>query len=48
MNHNSTIEMLVEALKAQPGNKKLRMHIAELMVEDGDIRIKQMPTHTCY
>jgi len=37
MNHNSTIEMLVEALKAQPGNKKLRMHIAELMVEDGDI-----------
>jgi len=37
MKNQETIEMLKGALEAQPDNHKLRTHIVELMVDDGDI-----------
>lgn len=36
MKNKDTIEMLIEALKAQPDNDKLRGHIVQLMTEDDD------------
>ena len=37
MKNKETIEMLKGALQAQPDNNKLRTHIAQLMIEDGDL-----------
>jgi len=37
MKNKDTIEMLKGALMAQPDNHKLRTHILQLMVEDGDV-----------
>ena len=37
MKNKETIEMLKGALQVQPDNNKLRTHIAQLMIEDGDL-----------